>query len=136
MNTEENTKSVVVTDIKMPLWSMVVFMVKWAIAAIPALILLAIIAFLLSLAFGGIVSGLSRNTVLNSIPERSVPSTATKPKAAEYTGPVADRCKGSYESEKCMEAERKFMQETPEQRSQRQLDLERQRRENLQKVGK
>ncbi len=34
---------VVITDIKMPFWSMVVFMVKWAIAAIPAIIILAIL---------------------------------------------------------------------------------------------
>lgn len=34
---------VVITDIKMPFGSMVVFMVKWAIAAIPALIILAVL---------------------------------------------------------------------------------------------
>ena len=34
---------VVVTDIRMPFWSMVVFMIKWAIAAIPAFIILAIL---------------------------------------------------------------------------------------------
>ena len=33
---------IVVTDIQMPFISMVVFMVKWAIAAIPALFILAI----------------------------------------------------------------------------------------------
>ncbi|MGD2127439.1 MAG: hypothetical protein PVG99_15280 [Desulfobacteraceae bacterium] len=39
---------VVVTNIRMPLWSMVIFMIKWAIAAIPAFIILAIL--------GGIVT--------------------------------------------------------------------------------
>jgi hypothetical protein len=34
---------VVITDIKMPFWSMVGFMVKWAIAAIPAFVILAIL---------------------------------------------------------------------------------------------
>lgn len=34
---------VVVVDLKMSFWSMVVFMVKWAIAAIPAVIILALI---------------------------------------------------------------------------------------------
>ncbi len=38
----ENNK-VIVTDIKMPFLSMIVFMVKWAIATIPAIIILAII---------------------------------------------------------------------------------------------
>ena len=33
---------VVVTDIKMPFGSMVIFMVKWAIAKIPAIIILSI----------------------------------------------------------------------------------------------
>ena len=33
---------VVVTDIKMPFGSMVVFMVKWAIATIPAIIILSV----------------------------------------------------------------------------------------------
>lgn len=36
----ESEKNVVVTDIRMPFLSMVAFMVKWAIAAIPALIIL------------------------------------------------------------------------------------------------
>ena len=37
----EYTRKVVVTDIKMSFGSMVVFMVKWAIATIPAFIILA-----------------------------------------------------------------------------------------------
>ena len=48
---------VVVTDIKMPFSSMVVFMVKWAIATIPALIILMVIGSItfgvLSAIFGG-----------------------------------------------------------------------------------
>ena len=39
MNSPEETQ-VVVTDIQMPFISMVVFMVKWALAAIPALLIL------------------------------------------------------------------------------------------------
>ncbi len=41
------SNQVVVTDIKIPFMSMVVFMVKWAIAAIPAMIILAVIAAVL-----------------------------------------------------------------------------------------
>ncbi len=33
-------QEVTVTDINMPFWSMVVFMVKWAVAAIPAMLIL------------------------------------------------------------------------------------------------
>jgi len=43
-----------IIDVKMPFGSMVIFMVKWAIAAIPALIILAIIGALLS----GVLAGL------------------------------------------------------------------------------
>ncbi|ROQ90696.1 hypothetical protein EDC27_2585 [Desulfosoma caldarium] len=45
---------VVVTNIKMPFWSMVGFMVKWAIASIPAFIILTILAGIVM----GILSGL------------------------------------------------------------------------------
>ena len=38
--TSRETNEVVVTDIKMSFLSMVVFMVKWAIATIPAIIIL------------------------------------------------------------------------------------------------
>jgi hypothetical protein len=61
MSTELN--SVVVTDIKMPFGSMVVFMVKWAIATIPAIIILTVIGSIifgvLSWLFGGFVLKMS-----------------------------------------------------------------------------
>lgn len=47
-------QKVVVTDIKMPFWSMVTFMVSWAIASIPAFIVLVFIGFFLM----GILRGL------------------------------------------------------------------------------
>ena len=46
MNDEANIQRVVVTDIHMPFCSMVVFMVKWALASIPAIIILMVIASL------------------------------------------------------------------------------------------
>ncbi|MBE0619045.1 MAG: hypothetical protein IH605_00470 [Burkholderiales bacterium] len=48
----EDRREVVVTDIKIPFWSMVVLMVKWAIAAIPAVIILMILAALFSMVLG------------------------------------------------------------------------------------
>ena len=42
----ERDSHVVVVDIKMPFMSMVTFMVKWAVAAIPAFIILSIIGTL------------------------------------------------------------------------------------------
>ncbi len=41
MNSDE--QRVIVTDVRMPFLSMIVFMVKWAIAAIPAVIILAVL---------------------------------------------------------------------------------------------
>ena len=47
---------IVVTDLNIPFWSMVVLMVKWAIAAIPAVIILFAIFALLG-AVAGYVFG-------------------------------------------------------------------------------
>lgn len=46
--------SVRVVDIKMPFWSMVGFMVKWVIASIPALFILAVVLMVFMWVFGGI----------------------------------------------------------------------------------
>ena len=43
-----NNQNVIVTDIKMPFGSMVEFMVKWAIASIPAFIILLVIGFMIA----------------------------------------------------------------------------------------
>jgi len=40
---ENETQNVVITDIKMPFFSMVMFMVKWTLASIPAVIILIIL---------------------------------------------------------------------------------------------
>jgi hypothetical protein len=53
-----------IVDIKMPFGSMVVFMVKWAIAAIPALIILAILGALLSGVLVGLFSGTHHTSTL------------------------------------------------------------------------
>jgi hypothetical protein len=45
---------VTVTDIEMPFWSMVVFLVKLAIASIPAAIILWLLMAFLAVLFGGI----------------------------------------------------------------------------------
>jgi hypothetical protein len=51
-------QQVVVTDIHMPFGSMVGFMVKWAIASIPALIILILIGIIFSGVFGSLILGL------------------------------------------------------------------------------
>jgi hypothetical protein len=67
MSNEPYTR-VVVTDIHMPFWSMVGFMVKWAIAAIPALIILAIIGALLSFAMTEILTSSSMRKTVDASP--------------------------------------------------------------------
>jgi hypothetical protein len=52
---EFGSNAVVVRDIDMPFGSMVGFMVKWAIAAIPAAIILAIVWFVIAAMFAGML---------------------------------------------------------------------------------
>lgn len=58
MGQYRGAQPVVVLDVNMSFGSMVVFMIKWALAAIPALIILAVIAFFLIALFGGALSGI------------------------------------------------------------------------------
>ena len=51
------TQTIVVTDIKIPFWSLVVLMVKWALAAIPAVVILIAIATIVSAVFTFLFSG-------------------------------------------------------------------------------
>jgi hypothetical protein len=53
----QSPHQVVVTDINMPFGSMVQFMIKWAIAAIPAAIILSVIFFLITaLGWGALIA--------------------------------------------------------------------------------
>ncbi len=54
-----STNEVIIKDFNMPFGSMIVFMVKWAIAAIPAMIILAVIWTVGSVLISGILSGLT-----------------------------------------------------------------------------
>lgn len=51
----EEERQVIITDIRMPFLSMVVFMVKWVVASIPAIIILWVIGAILTLLFGGMM---------------------------------------------------------------------------------
>ena len=56
---QKSTNYVVVTDINMSFFSMVIFMVKWVVASIPAFIILSIIGAVFMVLFGGIMGGMS-----------------------------------------------------------------------------
>lgn len=53
---DEDSKKVVITDISMPFSSMVVFMVKWVLASIPAILILGLLG--IAVAMGVQMSGL------------------------------------------------------------------------------
>jgi hypothetical protein len=74
MNNENSTR-VVVADIRMPFWSMVRFMVKWAIAAIPALIILALIGTALS-ALATALLAHSMGRMVDATPAHAIVATA------------------------------------------------------------
>ncbi len=56
-NGQAQSLRVVVRDIDLPFLSMVSLMVRWAIAAIPALIILAILFSIAGVILGGVFSG-------------------------------------------------------------------------------
>ena len=78
--TEPNTNRVAVTDFNMPFLSMVRFMVKWAIAAIPAIFIIMFAAAL----FWGVVLG-AVTTLGTSLTRKASPPTA----AASTPQPIA-----------------------------------------------
>ena len=53
----DSRQEVVVTDIEIPFVSMVVLLVKWTLAAIPAMIILVSIAVATSLVLGALFGG-------------------------------------------------------------------------------
>ena len=53
----DTQREVIVTNVKMPFGSMVIFMIKWALASIPAAIILFAIYAIVVAVFGGILGG-------------------------------------------------------------------------------
>ena len=53
-----NVQEIVVTDVKIPFVSMVVLLVEWALAAIPAIIILISISVAISMIFGALFGGM------------------------------------------------------------------------------
>jgi hypothetical protein len=80
-----------IVDFKMPFWSMVVFLVKLSIAAIPAIIILSIVGALIFAVFGGIGAALmhrdptSTATTWSSAP---VMQQETPPKSQDAVAPL------------------------------------------------
>ncbi len=58
MSEYDERKEVVVVDVRIPFVSMVILMVKWTVAAIPALIILMMLGMLFTGLMGGFSGGL------------------------------------------------------------------------------
>ena len=56
----ESDKRVIVTDIRMPFLSMMVFMIKWVIASIPAFIILSILGAIVTAILGTLMRGMGQ----------------------------------------------------------------------------
>jgi hypothetical protein len=60
--------SVAIVDINMPFWSMVRLMVKWALASIPAIIILVLIGLLTAAVFGGVGTAFISSKSASAVP--------------------------------------------------------------------
>lgn len=95
-----------IVDVDMPFGSMVRFMVKWAIAAIPALIILMVIGAVVAALLAGVTAGFARRaldlpstasgssgaSILDSLRRVSQPTSSPDPewRVSESTNPLDD----------------------------------------------
>ena len=71
---DQDLRGVVVRDVRMPFFSMVVFMVKWSLAAIPAMLILTFIGIFGGLLAWSTITGLVRG-ISHSAREAEAPAT-------------------------------------------------------------
>ncbi len=76
-------QAVVVTDIRMPFFSMVIFMVKWAIAAIPALCILILFGVLTWGMLGGLLLSLTTGKNTDSVRTMGTETPPSVPTSTE-----------------------------------------------------
>ena len=63
---ENDSQNVIITDIKMPFFSMVMFMIKWVFAIIPAAIILAAVIAILMV--GASMLGIDLSSFMHALP--------------------------------------------------------------------
>lgn len=56
----ESVQKVSVSDVSMPFGSMVVFILKWTLASIPAMLIIFLVALVVAGLFGGLFTALQR----------------------------------------------------------------------------
>ena len=59
---DESVQKVSVSDVSMPFGSMVVFILKWTLASIPAMLIIFLIAMVIAGIFGGMFMSLKGGT--------------------------------------------------------------------------
>ncbi len=62
----DGTDSITIRDIDVPFWRIVVIMIKWAIAAIPATLIVFVLYMLIFGLLGGLIGGLAELGGLDS----------------------------------------------------------------------
>ncbi len=85
---DTNKQAVVVTDIRMPFFSMVIFMVKWAIAAIPALCILIVFGVLTWGMLGGLLLSLTIGKHTDSVHIQGTETPASVLTSTEPTSAI------------------------------------------------
>lgn len=60
----ETVQKVSVSDVSMPFGSMVVFILKWTLASIPAMIIIFLVALAIAGLFGGLFTALQRGATV------------------------------------------------------------------------
>ena len=91
-NTANLHREVTVTDIQMPFWSMVRFMVKWAIASIPALLILIVLTVASWTAVVGVVASIGsalQNRASYVLPQSKPSNTGDQPPSRSPTEETA-----------------------------------------------
>jgi CDP-diglyceride synthetase len=60
----ESVQKVSVSDVSMPFGSMVVFILKWTLASIPAMLIIFVVALVVAGLFGGLFTALQRGATV------------------------------------------------------------------------
>jgi CDP-diglyceride synthetase len=60
----ETVQKVSVSDVSMPFGSMVVFILKWTLASIPAMLIIFLVALVIAGLFGGLFTALQRGATV------------------------------------------------------------------------
>lgn len=88
----DQSQQVVITDIRMNFISMVIFMVKWAFAAIPAMIIIFLIVGMMGALFTGVVAGFmgsgSSSPKSSVTPSSHVSQPSVEPSTQPDRGPL------------------------------------------------